>query len=122
STTPASRPVTAVRPPEYFPRPSVAALLLAAERLVLADTVPFSRQAFQNRARIRTAQGAEWLTVPRRRTPGPRPPLFRTPVDDTHDWARRHRRALHVHYAGAPFYPHHADALDALFSTDWPSL
>ena len=111
-----------IRPPEYFPRAAYAALLLVAERVVLADTLPFTRQAYLNRARIRTAQGAEWLTVPRRRTDGERPALAATPIDDAMDWGRKHRRALHVHYAGAPFYPHHADALDGLLSRPWPSL
>src|SRR5690606_15157503 len=49
--------MTAVRPPEYFPRLEYAALLLAAERFVVADTFPFSRQGWQNRTRIRTPEG-----------------------------------------------------------------
>ena len=74
--------MTAIRPPEFAPRLDYVALLLAAERLVLADTFPFSRQGGHNRARIRTAQGAQWLTVPRRHA-GLGQPLAEVEVDSS---------------------------------------
>src|SRR5690606_16828207 len=102
---PASRPpMTAVRPPEFFPRLAYAALLLAADRFVVADTFPFSRQAWHNRTRIRTpeAPGWQWLTVPRRHA-GKGAALRAVPLDGTEPWARTHARALRYNYGMAPF-------------------
>lgn len=115
--------MTAVRPPEYFPRLAYAALLLAADRFVVADTFPFSRQAWQNRTRIRIPEGAgrQWLTVPRRHAAS-ETPLLALPLDSVAPWARTHRRALHYNYGMAPFYEHYQHSLDALLARDWPTL
>ena len=60
--------MTAVRPPEYFPRLEYCALMLEAEWFVVADTFPISRQSRQNRTKIRTPdeQGRQRLTVTRK--------------------------------------------------------
>ncbi|NNF57870.1 MAG: hypothetical protein HKN04_06480 [Rhodothermaceae bacterium] len=115
--------MTAIRPPEYFPRLDYAALLLAADRFVLADTFPFSRQGHQNRMRIRTpdGQGWQWLTVPRVHAQDRRR-LDTVPLDDATPWVRRHRRALHVNYSMTPFYDHYRDSVDALLKREWASL
>jgi hypothetical protein len=115
--------VTAVRPPEYFPRLEYAALLLAADRFVVADTFAFSRQAGQNRTRIRTAEGPgwQWLTVPRRHT-APGTPLLALPLDAARPWARTHARALRYNYGMAPFYEHYREGVEGLLGRPWPSL
>ncbi len=114
---------TAVRPPEYFPRPEYAALMLSVDRFVLADTFPFSRQGHHNRMRIRTPQGAgwQWLTVPREGASVGRP-LHAVGIDAAQPWARMHRRAIHLNYGMAPFYDHYRHRLDALLDRPWGYL
>ena len=107
--------MTAIRPPELAPRLDYAALLVVADRLVLADTFPLSRQSGHGRMRVRTSQGAQWLSVPRRHTgPGVRLNAVET-VDD--GWRRRHRAALRAAYGGAPFYEHVAPGWSAVIDT-----
>ncbi|HLT46501.1 MAG TPA: WbqC family protein [Rubricoccaceae bacterium] len=115
--------MTAVRPPEYFPRLEYAALLLAAERFVVADTFPFSRQGWQNRTRIRTPEGEgwQWLTVPRRHA-GADAPLLTLPLADATSWARTHVRALRYNYGMAPFYEHYREGVEKILGRAWPSL
>jgi hypothetical protein len=112
--------LTAIRPPEYFPRLPVAALLLAADRFVLADTFPFSRQGAHNRARIRTSQGAQWLTVPRAHG-GETVPLVETGIV-ADGWARRHLHALRTAYGMAPFYDHLIPEIAHLVGAEYESL
>jgi len=112
--------MTAVRPPEFFPTPEVAAMLLAADRVVLADTLPFSRQAAHNRARIRSASGAQWLSVPRVHT-GAKQPLAALEIAGA-EWARKHMNALRTAYGMAPFAEHVFPEVEALLARDWPSL
>lgn len=112
--------MTAVRPPEYFPRLPYAALLLLADRFVVADTFPFSRQGAHNRARIRTSQGDQWLTVPRRHAGRP---LALCDVDLVDDgWPRRHLATLRAAYGMAPFYEHVEPGLTALLGRSYASL
>lgn len=110
----------AIRAPEYLPRLPSAALLLAADRIVLADTFRFSRQGHQNRARIRTSQGAMWLSVPR--THAGRPLQIREmPVPDD-GWRVRHTRGLEAAYGMAPFYAHYRPGLLDLWAAAPASL
>lgn len=115
--------MTAVRPPEYFPRLAYCALMLAAERFVVADTFPFSRQSWHNRTKIRTsdAQGWQWLTV-RRRHSSPNRGLNVLELDDAGSWVRSHQRAIRINYSMAPFYDTLSDELDALLSQPYPTL
>ncbi|PAP77768.1 WbqC family protein [Rubrivirga marina] len=107
--------MTAIRPPEFAPRLEYAALLLAADRFVLADTFPFSRQGGHNRTRIRTGQGRQWLTVPRRHA-GLGQPLAEVEVVDD-GWRRRYAHALRAAYGLAPFYEHVAPEWEAVLAT-----
>ena len=112
--------MTAVRAPEYLPRLPFAALLLAADRVLLGDTFRFSRQSAQNRARIRTSQGAQWLSVPRVHAGTPLALLDLAVVDD--GWRVQHARAVRVAYGMAPFYEHYAPSLAALWAEPAASL
>ncbi len=105
----------AVRPPEFAPRLEYAALLLAADRFVLADTFAFSRQGGHNRTRIGTGQGPQWLTVPRRHGGVGVPMTAVEVVDD--GWRRRHLAALRAAYGRAAFYEHVAPEWAAVLET-----
>ena len=106
--------MTVVRPPEYLPRLPVAALLLRAERVVLADTFAFSRQGAQNRARVQTAAGPRWLSVPRRHV-GETTAIRALPLVDD-GWRRRHLHTVRAAYGMAPFVDHYLPDLEALLA------
>lgn len=114
----------AVRPPEYFPRLAYCALFFRSDRFVVADTLPYSRQSFQNRARIRTPTHAgkawQWLTVPT--LAGTRAGAIRAVEPAGDRWAAQHRRALATNYQTAPYYDHYAPALFDLLGQPWPTL
>ena len=97
--------------------------MLQADRVVLADTFPFSRQGYQNRMRIRTAQdpGWIWLTVPRLGGHVGEP-ILTVPIDEAQPWARAHRRAVHLSYSMTPYYEHYRAGVDALLTQTWPHL
>ncbi|MDX1531695.1 MAG: WbqC family protein, partial [Rhodothermales bacterium] len=119
----------AVRPPEYLPRLAYCALGFVADRVVLADTLPYSRQSFQNRARIRTpnpggkrsARAWQWLSVPLR-SGAPGRPIHEVPIDAAAGWARRHEKALQFNYGTAPFFHHYAPQVAALWERPWERL
>ena len=121
--------MTAIRPPEYLARLPVAALLLAADRFVVADTFRFSRQGAHNRARVQTAAGPRWLSVPREHTssrrsaaaPGAGVALCALGVVEGR-WRRRHVHAVRAAYGMAPFYDHYAPDLEALLAEPPASL
>lgn len=111
----------ALHPPEYLPPLATLALYDRAERVVLADTARYSRQSFQNRARLRGVPGGQWATIPL--APHQRGlPLCRAQPDHHARWQAQHARAFEYNYRSAPYFEFYEDDFAPLFSEAWPSL
>jgi hypothetical protein len=71
-----------------------------ADIFVLLENVQFKKNEWQNRNRIRTADGWQWLTVPvRHRFPQT---IAEVEIDDRTAWTRKHLQALKQNYGKAP--------------------
>ncbi len=115
------RSLVAVRPPEYWPRPLFLALMDAADRMALADTLPYSRQSHQNRARIRNPEGAQWLSVPL--AAGRKGRAIRDArIEGSNRWIRKHWRALAYNYRATPFFEWYEPELASFFEQEWEWL
>ena len=111
----------AVRPPEYWPRLSYVALMKYVDIFVVADTFQYSRQSFQNRARIRTPHGWSWISVPLLgRQHGT--PICNTDIDNTSAWGSKHRRAFQYNYGNTIYYPFFEDRIASLYEPSWIKL
>jgi hypothetical protein len=110
----------AVHQPHYLPWLGYLAKWAAADLLVFLDTVQYEKNGWQNRNRIRTADGAHWLTVPVHAHLGM--PIAEVTVDTTQPWRARHLRAIEHAYARAPHLPAHHGTLRTLLDVDWTQL
>ncbi len=111
----------AIRPPAYFPGLAYWALMLHVDRFILADTVPYSRQSFQNRARLRNPTGTQWISVPllgRHRGTA----IAEVPIDTQAPWVGKHRRALAFNYRTTPYYEFYEDELEVFYVQPWTHL
>lgn len=111
----------AIRPPEYFPRLSFLALVAAADRVILADTFQYSRQSFQNRTRLRTPQGWQWISVPLSSGQHGKP-IDKVEIDNGEQWARKHWRSLTYNYSSAPFFVFYSQDVYDLLHQNWKYL
>ena len=103
----------AIHQPHYLPWLGYLAKWAAADLLIFLDTVQYEKNGWQNRNRIKTADGARWLTVPVRVRLGTR--IADVAVDCEQPWASRHLNALEHAYADAPCWGVHRDALATLY-------
>ena len=97
------------------------ALLQEADRFVVADTFQYSRRSYQNRARLRTPQGAQWITVPVKRGQTHRP-VAEVEIDNREHWRSRHWRALQYDYRSTPFFELCESSLAPFFERGWQRL
>jgi hypothetical protein len=119
----------AVRPPEYFPGLPFMALFQEVDRFVLADPFEYSRRSRRNRARLRTPQGAQWITVPVKGGQTHRP-IAEVEIDNRSadestggaHWRSRHWRALQYDYRSAPYFEPFEPRLAPFFETEWQKL
>lgn len=107
----------AIHQPQYLPWLGYLDKLDSADVFVILDTVQFKKHEWQNRNRIRTSAGWQWLTVPIVDRFPER--IDRVEVNAQVAWQRKHCQALRLHYARAPFWDRLGPALLALLERPW---
>ena len=110
----------AVHQPQYLPWLGYLAKWAAADAFVFLDTVQYEKNGWQNRNRIRTSDGAHWLTVPVHAHLGT--PIAEVQIDATQPWRARHLRAVEHAYARAPHLPTYAGPLRSVLESEWTRL
>lgn len=111
----------AVRPPEYFPRLAYLALGHEADRFVVADTFRYSRQSFQNRARLRTPQGRQWITIPLKGGQRGRS-IWKIEIENREPWPRKHWGAFIYNYRTTPYFEFYESQFAPFFERSWKTL
>ena len=110
----------AIHQPQYLPWLGYLDKLDCTDVFVLLDTVQFKKNEWQNRNRIRTAQGWQYLTVPVLHEFPQR--LDQVRINNQTDWRRKHQTALETHYRKAQHYDPYAPAFRDLYSRAWERL
>ena len=113
--------MVSVMPPEYFPRLSYVALMDRVSQFVMADTFQYSRQSFHNRARVRSKDGAHWLTVPLSGGQTGQPQCG-TNVSNDYQWKKKHLRSFVYSYHRTPFFTHYEADIARFFEGNYPCL
>ncbi len=110
----------AVMQPTYLPWIGYFDLLDQCDRFVLYDHVQFEKQSWQQRNRIRTAQGTAWLTVPVHQELGQ--VIVDVRINQTAHWQHKHWMALVSNYRRAPYWDRYQAALAAIYERPWERL
>jgi hypothetical protein len=111
----------AVIAPEYFPGLATAALVAAVDAVVLADTTRYVRQSGQNRARLRTPEGVQWITIPVGHGQHGRR-IAEMEIRASEPWRRVHLKALQFNYGATPYFEHYIMRIEELLSAPAASL
>lgn len=119
---PASSPRFAAHPPLYFPNVTFWSKAACVETLVLVDDLHFSTHGEGNRMRIKTNEGAIWLTVPvlTKGRAGQR--FHEVRIDNVLGWRTKHWKTLRCHYGRAPYFEMYCDRVERLFAQEWKYL
>lgn len=111
----------AVQPPAYFPPLSYTALLHHVDHFVLADTFRFRGQSFQNRSKLRNAQGAHWITIPLFGTPSGAP--FRSiEIETGGRWREKHWRSFMYDYRTTMYFEFYEETFRPFYDVEWTNL
>jgi hypothetical protein len=112
--------IVAVHQPQYLPWLGYFDKIDKADVFVLLDNVQFKKNEWQNRNKIKTAQGWQWLTVP---VMYKYPQLINeVPINNKVNWQHKQRQAILSNYRKAPYYDLLEPFFEDLFSSSWQGI
>ena len=114
--------VVSIHQPNYLPWGGFFHKLSLCDQYVLLDTVPFSKNSYQNRCKIKTLQGEAWLTVPVRTSGRFGQLTNQVQVDPESGWNLRHWRTIEQNYRRAQHFRFLADCIEPVFRAEWALL
>ena len=112
--------ICAVHQPQYLPWLGYFSKLDAADVFVIYDDTQYKHDEWQNRNRIKTPHGVQWLTVPVHHSQGELVRDIR--IDNLKPWPRKHANALTTNYGRSPFCEQYAGGLAAVYTMEWERL
>ena len=110
----------AIHQPQFLPWLGYLDKIDRADLFVVLDSVQFKKNEWQNRNRVRTDRGWQWVTVPVLHRFGQR--INEVHINETVDWRRKHLHALELHYARAAHRGQVVKGLAALYRQPWERL
>ena len=108
--------------PTYLPWIGYFGMIDRADVFVFLDTVQFARRSWQQRNRIKTANGPQMLTVPVHKKGARDQKIAEVQIDSESHFAEKHIRAIEHALSKAPYFKDYAADLFALLQTDNPNL
>lgn len=107
--------------PNYLPWLGFFDKMRRCDVFIIEDIVQFVYKEFQNRNRIKTPNGVQWLTVPVREG-GKRKPISDVEIANDQNWAERHWLTLMHSYASAPYWKEYNNFFRDAYSQKWARL
>lgn len=111
--------IVAIHQPHYLPWLRYMAKMALADIFVFLDDVQYTKNGWQNRNRIKTANGWTYLTVPVHASVGDR--ILDVRVADDR-WRVQHWRSLQAAYGRAPYFRAHARFFEQFYAAPWERL
>lgn len=108
--------------PGYIPGLSFFYKMSQVDRFAIADDLRFYGKGTLNRARIKAADGLQWLTVPLLRK-GKGPQYIKDlRIDNTRQWGQKHWKTLRVNYSYSPYFEYYIDYFEKIYQKEWTFL
>ena len=112
--------IVAIHQPQYLPWLGYFDKIRRADVFCFLDNVQYKKNDWQNRNRIKTAHGWQWLTVPvHYRYPQK---ICEVTVNNTGNWKNKHLQALISNYSRAPFFSQFLEIFEQAYSANWKSI
>jgi hypothetical protein len=108
--------------PVYLPWLGLFHKIALADTYCFFDVAQFLLKDWNNRNRIKTDQGAIWLTVPVLKKGYVEKAIREIEIDNSHDWRKKHWHSILFNYKAAPHFRAHADFFEDLYRRDWTRL
>jgi hypothetical protein len=107
---------------QYMPGLRFFSKMKASDLFIYLDDVQYEKREFQNRNRIRTKDGTQYLTVPVMVKGRFSQNINSVKLNPTYDWRTEHFRAITINYGRARYLKEYLPALEALYAGKYALL
>ncbi len=114
--------IVTIHQPNYIPWLGFFHKMSLCDKFVFLDNVPFSKNSYQNRCKIKTAQGEKWLTVPVLIKGNFGQSTHQVRIDSKGGWSDKHWRTIQQNYGHAPFFQAVAQQIEKVYRSPWDLL
>ncbi|CAB5137825.1 hypothetical protein D3OALGA1CA_3660 [Olavius algarvensis associated proteobacterium Delta 3] len=112
--------IVAIHQPQFMPWLGYFDKIDKADVFCFLDDVQYKKNEWQNRNRLKTAQGTQWLTVPvRYRFPQK---IHEVAINNKENWRRKHLQALSTNYRKAPCFRAYFEIFEDIYAREWRNL
>jgi hypothetical protein len=116
--------IISIHQPDFIPWLGFFNKASLSDLLVIGDHVQYRNKGYQNRNRIKTNKGWQWLTVPIIHNWGQ--PINEVKIQNKEQngiaWQEQHLRTLQVNYGKAPFYDKYIEAFEKIYRKQYELL
>ena len=109
--------IVAVHQPQYLPWLGYFDKIRQVDIFCFLDSVQYKKNDWQNRNRIKTSQGWQWLTVPVRFQFPEK--IWEVKINSMVNWRKKHLQALVTNYRRAPYFEKYIEVYEQIYSKEW---
>ncbi|WP_419786691.1 WbqC family protein [Pseudodesulfovibrio sp.] len=114
--------IVAIQQPEHLPWLGFFDKMRRCDLYVLLDNVQFKKRYFENRNKILTANGPQWVTVPVISKGRYTQPINQVMIDNTVNWRRKYLGSVQAAYGRTPYFPELFPRLEAVINKEFSRL
>jgi len=114
--------IISVHQPQYLAWIGYFHKILKSDAFVFLDDVQYKEREYQNRNRIKTKDGSQWLTVPVLKPVQRFIKINEVVIDNGQKWQKRHWKAICSNYSQAPYFKQYSGFFEDLYSRHWDKL
>ena len=111
----------AIHQPNFLPWAGYFHKMASVDVFLLLDTVQYVKSEYDNRCKIKTADGEQWLTVPVT-TPKINTLSRDVKISKNVDWKKLHKKTITYNYSKSPFFEKYESMLTDTYDENSESL
>ena len=111
--------VVTIHQPAYLPWLGYFDKINRSDIYIFLDTVQFEKNSFTNRNKIKSSQGAVWLTVPLKTRGHMSNTIQEIQIDNSQSWQRKHLKSIFLNYRKSAYFNCLYPKLEQLYNTQY---
>lgn len=114
--------IVTIHQPNFLPWLGFFHKMDKADVFVSLDNVQYTKNSYQNRCKIKTSQGENWVTVPVL-TSGKGFPITKDiEIDTKRNWAKKVWNTLQMAYSKTPYFVEYKESYEEILMKPWGKL